>query len=109
MSSLPPLPPSKEPVSEERTMALLAHLSVFVLAVLGPVIVMLIKKASKFVEDQAKEAVNFQLTMLIISLVTCGIGAIVCVPMMWIFSIIAALEANKGIAYRYPFAFRMVT
>ena len=104
-----PLPPSKEPVQEERTMAMLAHLSVFVLGIIGPVIIMLIKKDSKFVEDHAKEALNFQLTMLIIMLATCAIGAIVCIPMLYIFSIIAALDANKGLIYRYPFTFRMVT
>lgn len=107
MSQFPPS--EKVPEAEERTMALLAHLSVFVLAVIGPVIVMLIKKDSRFVEGHAKEAINFQLTMLIISLVTCGIGLIVCLPMLWIFSIIAALEANKGLLYRYPFSFRMIT
>lgn len=103
------VPPSKSE-SDDRLMAMLAHLSVLVgLTILGPIILMVIKKESPFIQDQCKEALNFQLSMLILSFATCGIGVIVCVPMLFIFGIIAGLEANKGVAYRYPFTFRMIT
>jgi uncharacterized protein len=101
-------PPPLQSNSDERLMALLAHLSVFVLAILGPLILMIAKKDSPFVEDQSKEALNFQLAMFIISFATCGFGALICVPMMLIFGIIAGLEAQKGNVYRYPYTFRLV-
>lgn len=93
---------------------MLAHLSPIVLGFIGPLIIWLIYKGkSPFVEDQAKEALNLQLCLLIVTLIlvaTCvgiiiapviGIGALV-------YSIIAGMEANKGIWYRYPHIFRLI-
>jgi len=106
MSSIPPAKSD----SDDRLMAMLAHLSVLAgLSILGPVILLIIKKDSPFVQDQCKEALNFHLSMLILTMVTCGIAGIVCIPMLLIFGIIGGLEAQKGIAYRYPMTFRMVT
>ena len=97
--------------SDERTWATLAHLSIVVVALVGPLVVWLVKKEeSKFVEDQAKEALNFQITVLIASLVLLvtfigplivGVGALV-------YGIIAGMEANKGVCYRYPYTLRLV-
>jgi len=69
-----------------------------------------------FVDDQGKEALNFQITM--------AIAAIVCIVLMlvligflliWIvgildliFIVIAAIAANNGQAYRYPFNLRLI-
>jgi uncharacterized Tic20 family protein len=124
----PPPPESKpvlEPTADERQWALLAHLSGLIatmlggLSFLGPLIIWLIKKdQSAFVGDQAKEALNFQIAVTIamvvsvaIAFATCGIG-VVLPPIVWVgslvFAIVAALEANKGIAYRYPFTIRLV-
>jgi uncharacterized Tic20 family protein len=107
MSEIPlPLKSDKE----ERMVALLAHISPYlgIGLILGPIIAMLIKQDSPFVQDQAKETLNFHLTMLIVSLVTCGIGAIVTLPMLLIFSIIGGVTAFQGTVYRYPLTFRMV-
>jgi uncharacterized protein len=102
------MPPAKSD-SDDRLMATLAHLSVLAgLTILGPVILLIIKKDSPFIQDQCKEALNFHLSMLILTLCTCGIAGLVCIPMLIIFGIIAGLEAQKGVAYRYPFTFRMV-
>jgi len=98
-------------------MAMLAHLLGIVLSVIGPLIIWLIKKDEHpFVDQQGKEALNFQITLLIgyvigsVLTVVC-IGAII-LPLVWllgiIFGIIAAMKANEGIAYRYPFAIRIV-
>ena len=99
-------------------MALLAHLLGIFLGFIGPLIIWLIKKdQSPFVDDQGKEALNFQLVMLIAWVVggatACfGIGFILIFG-AWIctivFGILGAMEANKGVAYRYPFNLRMVT
>lgn len=95
--------------NEERLIALLAHISVFIVGgILGPIIAMVIKPESAFVQDQAKEALNFQLTMFIVSLVTCGIGAIVCIPMLLILSVVGGVAAYQGTTYRYPWSFKLV-
>jgi hypothetical protein len=118
-----PPPPSASPSSEEKQWALFAHLSAligFIIpfgSIIGPLIIWQIKKNEMpFVDDQGKEALNFQITM--------AIAAIACIVLMvvligflliWIvglldliFIIIAALAANNGQAYRYPFTLRLV-
>src|SRR5687768_939674 len=96
-----------QPTADDRTWAMLAHLSPIIgLGFIGPLVVWLIyKDKSPFVADQAKEALNFSLALLIVVLIciaTCigiivapviGIGALV-------YQIIAAIEANKGVWYR---------
>ena len=90
---------------------------------IGPLVIWLVKKDTMpFVDDQGKEALNFNITMAIIclvlvilSIVTLGIGLIIAIP-LWIiigiawlvFTIIAAIKANEGAAYRYPFTLRLV-
>jgi uncharacterized protein len=109
--------------SEERTWALAAHLSAFAGVIipfgnlLAPLIIWSIKKDEMpFVNDQGKEAVNFQITItiaLVISfvLVFLFIG-ILLLPIVGIFaavmSVIAAIKANDGIAYRYPVTIRFI-
>lgn len=113
-----PFPGSQKPVgttSEDRTWALLAHLSPILFGFIGPLVIWLIyKDKSPFVNDQAKEALNFQLAVMIAALIctaTCigvllvpviGIGALV-------YSILAGMEANKGVYYRYPYTLRMIS
>jgi uncharacterized Tic20 family protein len=104
--------------SDDKTWGMISHISGLVamalggMSFLGPLVIYLIKKdASPFVADQAKEALNFHLAVLIVSLisiVTC-IGPIVVLIGALIYSVIAAMEANKGIAYRYPYTFRLIT
>ena len=132
-TAVPPPPPGTPP-QEERQWAMFAHLSalaggLFTSAIggwgffLGPLVIWLMKKDTMpFVADQAREALNFNITvsaiflvLLILSLVTLGIGLIITLPIMLIvgiaalvFIIIAAMKANEGIAYRYPFAIRLV-
>lgn len=105
-----------EPTKDDKTMAMLAHL-LGILGFLGPLIIWLIKKdTSPFVNDQGKEALNFHLTLLIgivIGLATVWfcIGGIILLA-VWvvgiIFSIMGAMQANAGVAYRYPFAIRFI-
>ncbi len=105
-----------QPTSDDRTWAMLAHISPIVgLGFIGPLIVWLIyKDKSPFVADQAKEALNFSLAVLISVLILCAtcIGVIVA-PVVSIgalvYGIIAAMEANKGVWYRYPYTFRMIS
>jgi hypothetical protein len=85
--------------------------------VIGPLVAWLIKKDQyPFVDDQGKEALNFQITMVIAMacafvLVFVYIGLLL-FPVIGIFdlifTIIATIEANKGKRYRYPIALRLI-
>ena len=98
-------------------MAMLAHILGIPLGPLGPLIIWLIKKdQSPFVNDQGKEALNFQL-MLLIGYIIGSVTMFVCVGFIIVpavaivsivFSIMAAIKANAGIAYRYPFNLRLI-
>ena len=79
--------------------------------VFGPLIMWLVRRPqSAFINDHGKEALNFNISILIYALVAaltfiCGIGMVV-LPAVWlfglVFSVIAAVAANKGEYYRYP-------
>ncbi len=119
-------PTSKHRLSEqdERMYATLAHLGGFaglVLPALGSVLAPLViwltqKDKSDFVDYHGKEAVNFQLTvmiayiisgilcLLIIGFVLLGIVFLLNV----IFMILGAVEANKGEFYKYPFSISFI-
>ncbi len=121
--STPPPPSSASPSAEEKQWALFAHLSAligFIIpfgSIIGPLIIWQIKKNEMpFVDDQGKEALNFQITMAIAVLV-CIVLMVVLIGflLIWVvglldllFIIIAALAANNGQAYRYPITLRLV-
>ncbi len=86
--------------------------------VLGPLVVWLIKKDEyPFVEEQGKEAINFQITMIIAAIVSgiltfvvIGFFLLVGVGIVMIaFPIVAAVKASNGEAYRYPFTIRFIS
>ena len=110
------------PDKDARNWAMICHLAglaVFVFPfggnVLGPLIVWAIKKDDhQFIDDQGKEALNFQLTMticliisavFIIVLVGFFFLSILCIYMVFMI-IIASIKANDGINYRYPLTIR---
>ena len=101
---------------DEKLFASLAHFSGIV-SVIGPLVFWILKKNdSPFVDDQGKEALNFQITLFIAlsacTLLSCfGFG----IPLVGIllvvnviFCIIAGVAANDGKVYRYPFALRLI-
>ena len=108
---------------EERTWAMFAHLSAFVGHfipfghILAPLIIWMIKKPEMpFVADQAKEALNFQITMticFIVAFILCLVFiGVILLPAVWlfdiVFTIVAAVKANDGVTYRYPVTLRLV-
>ncbi|MDF2376531.1 MAG: DUF4870 domain-containing protein [Verrucomicrobiales bacterium] len=108
--------------NDEKTMGLLSHILGAVTSVVGPLIIWVIKKdESPFVNDQGKEALNFQITVLIgyvTATVISMIPVIGCVGALLypvigvtnlIFGILGGIEANKGVVYRYPFALRLIS
>ncbi len=85
--------------------------------VVGPLILWQIKKHEyPFIDDQGKEAINFQISMLLYCLVAvllcfCGVGFVL-LPVIAVvdvvFAIIAAVRTSNGVAYRYPLSIRFV-
>jgi len=107
------------PTEDERTWGLIAHLSflggsIVGLPPVGPLVVWMLKRdESAFVGDQAKEALNFQLAVLIVSFLTAATCILIPVTFVvaiggLVYAIIAAMEANKGVLYRYPYTIRLI-
>ena len=105
--------------SDDRTMAMLAHLLGILTAFIGPLVIWLINKdkpEKAFVNDQAKEALNFQITVTIAYIVASALSVILIglllIPVIMIANlvlcILAGLKASQGVAYRYPFALRLI-
>lgn len=109
--------------AEEKQWGMFAHLAALAGIViplgnlLGPLIVWLVKKDTMpFVADQGKEALNFNITVFIaafasgiLTLVLIGFLLLIVVGIAWlVLTILAALAANKGETYRYPFTLRLV-
>jgi len=110
-------PVVQTPSTDDRNLAMLAHLLGIVSGFVGALIIWLIKKdQSAYVDEQGKEALNFQITMLIAFvgawiLVFVLIGALL-FPLLLVvnlvFCILAAVAASKGEHYRYPIAIRLL-
>jgi uncharacterized Tic20 family protein len=107
------------PTKDNLTMAMLCHLLGALLGILGALIMWLIKKDDHpFIDDQGKESVNFQLTMLIAHLVAGVVAVVSCgllffLPMITyvvglVLGIMGAVEANQGKWYRYPINIRFI-
>lgn len=128
-------PTSGSPSAEERQWAMFAHLSMLVAGLvtamflggagsfIGPLVIWLVKKDTMpFVADQAREALNFSIVVsalmlifYVLTMLTLGLLFFITIPLATlvgvaalVFVIIAAIKANEGVAYRYPFNVRLV-
>jgi uncharacterized Tic20 family protein len=84
---------------------------------IAPLIVWLIKREDHpFIDQQGKEAVNFQITMFIILFISLILAFVligflfmfIVAFLMTIFPIIAAIKANEGNDYKYPISIRFI-
>jgi uncharacterized protein len=108
----------------ERTYAMFTHLSLLTFHVLMPVIPALVmwlikRDRSPFIDDHGREAINFQISLVIYAvvvwplaaLITCGVGALIIIP-IYILGIVgmilASIAANRGQFYRYPATIRFL-
>ena len=129
----PPPPAAIVLTSEQRGWGTAAHLSAFAgawvaLAFLGPLVVYLLRKDDDpFTAHHAREALNFNLTVLLVTVVggligvifvvgTLGFGALVLIPaaaaygLFWIvITIVAGVRAWDGGSYHYPLSIRFVS
>lgn len=109
--------------SEERSWALLVHLSglagvVFPFGnIIAPVVLWIMRRErSAFVDDQGREAINFQISFTIYAIVSAiliilliGIVMLIALGIAWVvLTIIAAVRANEGVSYRYPMTLRLI-
>jgi len=129
VEAVPPGPGSTEINKDARQWAMFCHLAGLagiIVPVIGnivaPLIIWQIKKDEHpFVNEQGKEAVNFQISMSLYGLggslaclITC-IGAVL-IPFILgavgivalVFLLIAAVKANNGEHYRYPLTIRFI-
>ncbi len=109
---------------EERNWAMFAHLSALLVyptligGIVGPLVIWLMRKDDmSFAADQAKETLNFQITVYLVGLV-CGILFLILVGFVLmgllvvahvVLTIVAAVKASEGVAYRYPFNLRLIS
>jgi uncharacterized protein len=85
--------------AEDKQLALIAHLSNIFFWLVGPLVLYLVKKdTSKFVAFHALQSLYLALAGIILTTVTCGVGAF---PIL-ILNVIAAMKANEGQLYEYP-------
>jgi len=110
------------PTRDERFWATLIHLSAFIslfigLNFLAPLVLWLLKRdESSFLNEQGKEAINFNLTISIFSVFAIILTLILIGwPLLWLLSVlwlvlvlVAAVNANQGKNYRYPVSIRFI-
>jgi hypothetical protein len=113
-------PPSATvpPTGTDKIWTVLSHLSIFVgLPFLLPLIVYLVmRKESAYVAENAREALNFHITVLIYTVCCIPLTfLIIGIPLLFllgagtvIFAVIAAVKASDGECYRYPLTLRLV-
>lgn len=117
---------------EQQTWRVLAHASAFIQlvgvpSVVGPLIVWLIRRDDPVVEPHAREALNFQLSLLIYfvaGVVIAFIAALTIVGLLLtvlivialivlfllelIFALLGTLAASRGEMYRYPLNLNLI-
>ncbi|MEN9620269.1 MAG: hypothetical protein RL499_462 [Actinomycetota bacterium] len=123
----PPPAASAAPLTEaeDRQWASFAHLG-GVLGFLPSLIIWLVfKDRGSFTNQEAKEALNFQIAVtiayvalnllsFILAAVTFGLGSVIglLVPLVWvaavIFSILGFVKSKDGNGYRYPVSIRLI-
>lgn len=117
-----------EPSADSRNFGALAHLSALVgfagvPTFLGPLAAwLLLKDRDPFAAGQAREALNFNLSLLLyagvgiaLSIITIGLGLLIVVPvaivaaLAWlVLTVLAAVRSADGQPYRYPMTLRLV-
>ena len=117
-------PAETQLTQDDRTMGMLCHLASFAGyvipffgSIIGPIVIWQMKKdQSEFIDYHGKESLNFQITMAIAYFVS-FILVFVLIGFFLLFGlaifnlvivIIAAIKANEGVRYQYPFNFRFI-
>lgn len=128
-----PQPPADAVAAElwEREHAAWVHLGMLSSLLGAPVVLSLVlwlmkREKSPYIDDHGKEAVNFQISMVlysmgsvalawVVGMMTCGIGVFLA-PVAWVAILIVSVvgvingyqAAREGRVYRYPVTIRLV-
>jgi uncharacterized protein len=104
---------------DERLWGMLCHLLGLLTSFIGPLIIWMLKKdESQFVDRQGKEALNFQISLLIYYLVASALVRLACIGVflgmgIFVFDVVvcimAAMKASQGLDYRYPLTIRFIS
>jgi len=104
------------PTNDEKTFGMLCHLTGLI-SIIGPIIVWLLKKdESAFVDANGKQAINFQLSIIIYTigslfLMIIGIGFILLIAIgifTFIMVVIASVKAANGVIFQYPITLQLL-
>lgn len=103
--------------ANDKNISALTHLGGIFFSFFPALIVWLLKKDdSIFIGEQSREALNFQIT-IVIAYMLAGVLAWILVgfllfPIIWlgnlVFFLVAAIKVSKGEYYQYPFALRLI-
>jgi len=116
MTDTPPAPPAGSQ-NDDKTIAIITHLSGIFLGFIVPLVIWLIKKdQSQYLAEEAKEALNFQITIaiayiigMVLTMILIGVLVIFAVMIAnVVLCIIAAIKVSNTGTYRYPFALRLI-
>lgn len=123
---------TSEPTSDQQTWRVLAHASALIQFIgipsfVGPLIVWLLRREDEVVEPHAREALNFQLSLIIyfvVGTVVAVLAAITIVGLVLtvvivlflivlvvaeiVFAVLASLAASRGELYRYPLSIELI-
>lgn len=106
------------PSRDECNLAMLAHLLGIFSGFVGALVLWLVKREeSGFAAQQAREALNFQITVAIAMMAAFMLKFVLIgfllFPVIFlanfIFCLLGAVSATKGKAYRYPLALRLIS
>jgi uncharacterized protein len=105
------------PSSDDKNIATVTHLGGTVFSFIPGLLVWILKKDdSAYIGDQAKEALNFQITVILAQFIAAVLAIILIgflfMGIIWVlnvvFCIIAAISTSKGETYRYPLCLRLI-
>ncbi len=108
-----------EVTQDDKTMALIGHISGIVAGFIGPLVIWLINKDKtdkEWLIGQAKEALNFQITIAIAWIIAICLSIVLIGFLLYpviligniVLCIMAGMKANEGVDYRYPVAIRLI-
>ncbi len=117
--NVPPATVAPQPLSQsdERLWATLIHVGGILIGFVSPLIgYLVLKDRSSFVREHSRQALNFQITLAIAYVVGWVLAFVLIgfllIAAVWVvnivFSILAAVAANKGELYRYPLTIQFI-
>lgn len=103
--------------ADDKNIAVITHLAGTLFSIFPALVVWLLKRNDNaYLSEQAREALNFQITVLIAQVISCILIFVVIgflfLGLVWLgnifFCIAAAIAASKGEHYRYPLTLRLI-